>query len=506
MQSSRSVCVFVLSVVLIVSTFAAEPPRIELQIDPAIRTQPYSGRIYIAMWQRPTGNPIDRVGWYSLDPLFSTEVNDWKPGETLAFDFSKARAYPAPVSDLASGKYRVQAAVDFNGQASDVLRGEGNGFSKTVEYEYPPSDPSPLKIKIDQTRSKWSPKGTDTQVYVTLKSHLLSEFHKRDVSARAVILLPNSYAEQTERRFPSVYVISGFGGTLLQAGPLLKWMQNTISDESFQPAFVFIDSDCANGHHAWANSDNNGPWGRVLTEELIPHLEKEYRLISDADARYITGVSSGGWASLWAQVVNPDFFGGVWACSPDPVDFSAFQSIDIYDPAQNFLTLADGSPRPLSRSQREDKRDALFVGPFSQLEETLGRAGQLQSFDAVFGPRSADGRVVPLWDRTTGRIDTKVVEHWKKYDIRLKLENEWKTLGPKLAGKLHLYCGDKDTFLLDGAFTKLADTLKKLGSDAYVELMPGVAHTVTDAQMQTIAAQMRKQFAERYLSRAASKP
>ena len=65
---------------------------------------------------------------------------------------------------------------------------------------------------------------------------------------------------------------------------------------------------------------------------------------------------------------------------------------------------------------------------------------------------------------------------WEPYDIRLKLERNWATLGPKLAGKLHVYMGDVDTFYLDGAARLLQKSLRDLGSDAVVEMFPDRDH------------------------------
>jgi hypothetical protein len=110
------------------------------------------------------------------------------------------------------------------------------------------------------------------------------------------------------------------------------------------------------------------------------------------------------------------------------------------------------------------------------MEAVMGRGGQLGSFEAVFSPRGKDGKPMPLWDRKSGAVDPAVAKAWEKYDIRLTLEKNWKTLGPKLAGKLHVYTGEEDTFYLDGATRLLKESLKDLGSDAAVELFPGKNH------------------------------
>ena len=115
-----------------------------------------------------------------------------------------------------------------------------------------------------------------------------------------------------------------------------------------EKVFVFLEHNCAQGTHCFVDSENNGPWGRALIEELIPFIEKNYRVIPEADARLLTGQSSGAWAALWLQVGHPDFFGGAWPISPDPVDFRSFCGVDLYAKNANvfYEEEPDGSRRP----------------------------------------------------------------------------------------------------------------------------------------------------------------
>src|SRR5206468_6466151 len=132
---------------------------------------------------------------------------------------------------------------------------------------------------------------------------------------------------------------------------------------------VFLDGSFPTGHHDFADSVNNGPWGKALTTELIPYLEQHFHLVAKPYARFLTGHSSGGWSSLWLQVAYPDFFGGTWSTSPDPVDFRDFQRVDLYAPDQNLFTDAEGQPRPLSRG---DRGRVLLYKKFSDMEVLMG--------------------------------------------------------------------------------------------------------------------------------------
>ncbi len=125
----------------------------------------------------------------------------------------------------------------------------------------------------------------------------------------------------------------------------------------------------------------------------------------------------------------------------------------------------------------------------------MGHGGQLSSFEAVFSPRGPEGRPRKLWDRATGTIDPEVAKTWERYDIRLVLERNWKTLGPKLFGKLHVWTGSADTFYLDGAVVRLKESLAKLGSDAVIEVYPGRDHGLRD---KPIRDRIDREMAERF--------
>jgi S-formylglutathione hydrolase FrmB len=227
------------------------------------------------------------------------------------------------------------------------------------------------------------------------------------------------------------------------------------------------------GHHEFADSANNGPWGRALTEEFIPAFERRYVPQSRPEDRFLTGHSSGGWSSLWLQVAYPDFFNGTWSTAPDSVDFRDFTGIDVYE-FENAYVDPGGEEIPLMRRNGEW---AMSIRAFVERErERRPVGGQFYSFNAVFSPRGEDGTPMQLFDWETGAIDSKVAESWKKYDIVHVLDTNWTELAPRLRGKLHVYIGTLDTFRLEGACRLLDATLKRLGSDSEIILVEGRDH------------------------------
>ena len=173
---------------------------------------------------------------------------------------------------------------------------------------------------------------------------------------------------------------------------------------TFQHPTVYFDDSYA------VNSANNGPYGDAIMNELIPYLEEHFRIIREPYARVLSGGSTGGWESLALQVFHPEFFGGTWTFFPDPVDFSRYQLVDIYNDNSAFLAPNYDPPvpeRPMSRTP-EGQVD-VTMRQMSQLEDVLGSHGrsgqQFEAWEAVYGPVGADGYPKPLWDKTTGKID-----------------------------------------------------------------------------------------------------
>jgi enterochelin esterase-like enzyme len=51
--------------------------------------------------------------------------------------------------------------------------------------------------------------------------------------------------------------------------------------------WVLLDESSPTGTHEFADSVNNGPWGEALTTELIPELERTYRMDAVTSGRFL---------------------------------------------------------------------------------------------------------------------------------------------------------------------------------------------------------------------------
>jgi Putative esterase len=458
-------------------------PFFQVTLDKSFAS-PVSGRLLLFV--APATSDNSTVDMNQMAPtsvyVIAKEVPQLKPGASIAIDADDL-AFPGPLSQATAGSYRVQAVLDVNRNYNYEGRAAGDLLSATASVSIPlvasalpaltlsqtvPEPPDPLAQKPD-VKAALQP--------IDFISPALTRFWGRDIHMRGWVLLPPGYASHQGDRYPTVYFTHGFGGTLsgLRAryAPILY---DRMRQGRMPPMiWVLLDESSPTGTHEFADSVNNGPWGEALINELIPKLEKNYRMDAKPSGRFLQGHSSGGWATLWLQTRYPKTFGGTWSTSPDPSDFHFFSTIDLYAPQGNFFRGPDGTPTPIMRVHGEGR---ATMQQLAGLESVLGPyGGQLGSFEWVFSPRAVDGRPMPLFNRVTGEINPLVAAYWRShYDIVQRLNTEWKSIGPDVRGKIHLVVGTDDTFYLDGAAHSLETALKRLGGEPHFTFLPGRSH------------------------------
>lgn len=468
-------------------------------------TQPVSGRLLLfalpareAAAQAKDGK-VTEIDINEFRPsqtaVAALEVRDLAPGGSVLID-ADALAFPEGFSKLAAGDYDMQAVLDVNHDYNYSGRGAGDLVSDVTEVPFDDAASVPtlhLTRALAGVPQPWSvparvpakERGQLAKAMQAAHAHTepldfvspaLTAFWGRPIHVNGWVLLPPGYDKNTNTRYPTVYFTHGFGGNLAYLTLKSAGVWSHMAEGTMPPMiWVFLDEHTATGTHEFADSVNNGPWGTALTTEVIPYLEAHYRMDAKASGRFLTGHSSGGWATLWLQVRYPEIFGGTWSTSPDPSDFHDFTGPDLYAPNANVYTRPDGTPYPLVRMH--GKVVATFK-QFAQLERVLGPyGGQMASFDWVFSPRGPDGRPMQMFDRGTGKVDPQVVRYWRDhYDIAYRIETQWPRLKPDLDGKIHVIVGTADTFYLDGAAHKLKAVLDKVGAHAEVQFLPGKTH------------------------------
>jgi enterochelin esterase-like enzyme len=441
--------------------------------------QPFSGKVILYL-NKENKNPKDAMADLESFPCVSVDVHDVRPGAVVVFD-DRAIAYPVKLSDMERGEYFVQAVWDRNLGGRAIAESPGNLYSQPVKVNFTKEANKTFTLVCDQVIPQ--PKFVETKFVKELKvsSALLSKSQGKPMTVDAAVLLPKEYYSEPQRKFPVLYLVSGYGGDYHRYSGDSSNSSKPI--DTVPCITVYLDGNCAGGHSVYANSENNGPWGDALTTELIPQVERQYRCDG---ARLLWGHSSGGWTVLWLQTHYPTVFTGCWSSSPDPVDFRSFQKVNLYE-EDNIYYAKDGDSRLV----------ATIAGFFPvatmkqcyRQEYVLYRGEQMHSFNQVFSAKGSDGQPVAICDPQTGAISKVCFEHWKQYDICAYLRNNWSTLQKDLQGKVRVTVGNQDNFLLNYAVHMLDDEMKKLDTRFVFAYYPGDHFTLNTPEFRSAGFQ-----------------
>lgn len=434
--------------------------------------------------------------------VFGIDIDGWAPGEAAVFD-STAFGYPIEsLADVPPGEYYVQALLHkyetFNRADGHTVklpmdrsegqhwnRAPGNLFSEPVKIAFDPNNFDNIGIELDREIPPITPpEDTKYIKHIKIRSQLLSDFWGRDMHLGAHVLLPEGFDEHPEVKYP-LAIMHGhfphdFGGWRTEPPDTsvpceysdrfqVDCYNHIVQQEAYDfyktwtgpdfPRVIAIEIQHANPYYddSYAvNSANLGPYGDAIMTELIPYIEERFRGIGEGWARFTYGGSTGGWEALAVQVFYPEEFNGCYAACPDPIDFRHYVTVNLYEDKNAYWIEGD-----FRRTPRPERRDYLghvstLMIDYNHMELALGtnaRSGdQYDIWQAVYGPVGDDGYPKPIWDKYTGEIDPEVAEYWKEnYDLAYIMKRDWKTLGPKLKGKIHIYCGDMDNYYLNNA-------------------------------------------------------
>ncbi|HEX5053093.1 MAG TPA: hypothetical protein VFZ65_15065 [Planctomycetota bacterium] len=449
--------------------------------------------------------------------VFGIDVENWAPGASAIVD-AGAFGYPLKrLREVPPGDYTVQALLNryetFHRADGHVLalppdKGEGqhwntkpgNLYSEPQKVHIDPGRRSTVALQLDRAIPPIEPAADSKYIrHFQIQSKLLSEFWGRPMFLGAVVLLPEGFDEHPEARYPLMvnhghfpHTYTGFrteppdanlepdyserfrlaGYNRIQQQMAYDFYRQWTAPD--QPRYVVLQIQHANPFYddSYAvNSVNVGPYGDAIMHELIPEVEKRCRCIGAGWARFTYGGSTGGWEALAVQIRYPDDFNGCFAACPDPIDFRAYTVVDIYEDTNAYYV-----EHAWKRVPRPGQRDWLghvstTLEQVNQRELALGtrsRSGdQWDIWEAVFSPVGADGYPARIWDKLTGAIDRDVARYWRdNYDLVWIMTRDWATLGPKLVGKIHIYCGDMDNYYLNNA-VYLAEQFLESTKDPY---------------------------------------
>lgn len=124
------------------------------------------------------------------------------------------------------------------------------------------------------------------------------------VENKYLLYLPKDY-EESERYYPTVYLLHQFNSdhTSYQIDNIDQVLDDAIEEGLFDDMIVVVPNS---SEESWWTGD----WEKMITEELIPLIDSEYRTIQDARYRFTAGCSMGGQGAYGIALTNPDYFSG----------------------------------------------------------------------------------------------------------------------------------------------------------------------------------------------------
>lgn len=464
--------------------------RVEITVPPSIRKEPVTGRVYVMVARDNQREPRLQIGRTGT-PFFGRDVEMLPPGRAAVLDATDLGTPVASVKDLPPGDYWVQGFVNVYSEFKradghtvwmhdDQWEGQhwnvspGNLYSQPRRVQIGPATET-VKLTADQVVPPVEiPPDTEFVQRFKIQSPLLTKFWGRPIYLGATVLLPRDYHRSTVK-YPILYRQGHFS-----LAPPLGFAPGTeIHDAWMEDAFprmivVTLQHPTPYFDDSYGvNSVNVGPYGDAITKELMPEIERRYRVIGESWARLTDGGSTGGWISLAHQIFYPELYGGVWSYCPDSVTFTDVEGINVYKDDNAFTRKVDWRTVPIINTREVNGHVRLTSEQRNHMElvnGTKGRSGeQLDIWSAVFGPLGKDGYFEPLFDKRTGAMNRQVAEYWRDhYDLLEHLKRNWTTLGPKLVGKVHVYTGTADNFFLNNS-TKDLETWMKTTENPHYE-------------------------------------
>ncbi len=199
----------------------------------------------------------------------------------------------------------------------------GCGSSDPTADSTPIDTPAPSAPAVDDDPSETGDRAADVDGHgrvesVTIESAAIAGAMLDQNPAQGVnVYLPPGYDSDETRRFPVIYFLNGFGESNRQLMGHRRDADHSIVEGGL-PGFIVVEPNgngSLGGSFFW-NSPVSGDWEDFVTDEVVGHVDANYRTIASRDGRGIAGFSMGGTGAINIALGHPDEFAAVYAFSP----------------------------------------------------------------------------------------------------------------------------------------------------------------------------------------------
>jgi Putative esterase len=257
------------------------------------------------------------------------------------------------------------------------------------------------------------------------------------------VYVPPQYND-SDRRYPSVYVIQGLTGQLdmwRNRAPFRRNFPELVdglfaSGDSPPAILVYVDCWTSLGGSQFLDSPGTGRYHTYLCEEVVPWVDARYRTLAAPEHRGISGKSSGGYGAMVTPMLRPDLFGGLATHAGDAL----FENCYLPEFRESVRALRDDYDGSYERFWDDFRsRPALSKDSDHVLLNSWCMAACYSADE--------DGTVRLPFDPATGELVPEVWERWLVKDpVRMA-----RTRGEALRSLRAVYIdsGTKDEWYLD---------------------------------------------------------
>ncbi len=406
-------------------------------------------------------------------PVFTYDIKNWDTNDILEID-NFDNSWTQSFNEL-KGTFAARLIFDYDTIYRSSFVTKDNGYSAKKIIHLNNDSVNNIEFNISKKFKGWEFNATNNIREIRMKSEKLSQFWGFDMYIEAAAVLPDSYYESANRSYPLVFVFPGFGSHHASItygdGQINRYGMNKVGEKKI---FIFCNGEFRNGYHHFADSENNGPWGKAFIQEFIPYIEHQFRVQTTSNSRFLMGQSSGAWTSAWLIVNYPEFFSAAFIASPDPLDFRALAH-NIYSSESNFYYPKTPDSLQIEKGNN-DKQWAI-------LEDVLDEYGQIRTWESTYSPKGKNGKPINLFDRQTGKINQAISDYWKNYDINIRLKSIPEYYRKNLQNKLYFFVSEDDPYNLQKSIHMLEGTCNDLKIKADFNYFKDLGHNVWTDEM-----------------------
>lgn len=292
---------------------------------------------------------------------------------------------------------------------------------------------------------------------VTVRAPEVAGKAKNPIDRRFCVRVPASYATESQRRYPVVFLLPGLMSTdvmRLVGGASLAEMFDRFAPTLGEVILVGVDGSDNAGSTFFVDSPTSGQWETFATVHMTKAIDERFRTHASPRSRALFGHSTGGFNAMSLALRHPDLWSVVVASSPDGLDLASW------------LLSADGEHfTPLAMGWLRD-------------EEQQGGPGQFASCASDWSPDdSARGYAFPI-DPVSGKLVPAVWSRWMSNSPSEMLKNPAIVAAAKtnLAGRVLLIVGESDESDLTRPTRRFHEELDAAGIAHRFEVAPGGHH------------------------------